>query len=166
MDKIITFCYRKIIDKNSTRAWDKLVFADSHREFKMQAQNFNRQNQHTGFGQILQHNADAERLHGLVGPSVLPYIRQLNEVLPDIGNNLGKRFLSFKNYRFEIINSDINQIEKHQVAINFFTEPMLWLDTVDRYLLLSEGENENGEHITHLLEMQPYLSINTLKNHE
>ena len=32
-DRIITLCYRKIIDATATRPWDKLVWDDSYREF-------------------------------------------------------------------------------------------------------------------------------------
>ncbi|RYG00531.1 MAG: hypothetical protein EOO07_35345 [Chitinophagaceae bacterium] len=35
-EKIITLCYRKIIDVTNTNPWDKFVQEDSFAEFKMQ----------------------------------------------------------------------------------------------------------------------------------
>ncbi|KAJ8604038.1 hypothetical protein MRB53_041964 [Persea americana] len=62
----VILCYRKLIDAQAARPWDQLVFADSYRELRLQAQYFNPQGQHRTFGELLHHVPAAERLHGLV----------------------------------------------------------------------------------------------------
>jgi hypothetical protein len=86
-------------------------------------------------------------------------------VIPDILNNLGKHFLRFTDCRFEIINSDIKNKTGHQVAINFFSEPLNWYDTPGGYLLISplSGEKSEDGILTHLVQLQPFLSIYSLK---
>lgn len=112
-DRIITLCYRKIIDATATRPWDKLVWDESYREFRMQAQNFNPGNRYQTFGELLHYVPTANRLHFLVSGAVTGYIQQLNERVPDILNNLGRHFLRFKQFHFELLNSDINDQSKH-----------------------------------------------------
>lgn len=163
--KIIRLCYRKVIDAQSQKAWDKYVFESSYTEFRMQAQLYNQQKKYTGFGELLQHAPGAEKLHFLVSGAVVGYLQQLDGVVPDILNNLGKHFLKFSNYRFEIINSDTQNKASHQVAINFFTEPVIWHDSIDNYLLVSpvnEIKNDDGI-LTEMLQLQPFLSIYSLK---
>jgi hypothetical protein len=159
MNKSIRFCYRKIIDNNSTKAWERLVFEDSYAEFKMQGQRFNIAGVNS-FGEMLQKNTAAEQLHFLVSGAALGYVQQLNGKIPDVVNSLGRQFLPFINFRFEIINSDIKDVSKHTVAINFFSEPVNWIDSIgDTMLLNINNEKENNELLTHMLTLQPYLSI-------
>ncbi|NJO24941.1 MAG: hypothetical protein HC867_02845, partial [Bacteroidia bacterium] len=61
----------------------------------------------------------------------------MNGIIPDIKNTLGRQFLSFKNFRFEIINSDITDKSRHNVAINFYSEPLIWHDTIAQICLFS-----------------------------
>jgi hypothetical protein len=84
--------------------------------------------------------------------------------MPDIVNALGRLFLPFNNYRFEIINSDTKDKTKHQIAVSFYTEPLTWHDTIGNQLMVSiPGKTENGETLTELLTMQPFLSIYSLR---
>lgn len=160
MNTIIRFCYRKIIDHTADRAWEKLIWQDSFSEFKMQAQRFNPGNQHSSFGEIISHNPSAEQLHFLVSGAATGYVKQLNGKIPDVLNALGKQCLPFKNFRFEIINSDIKNSSKHTVAINFFSEPVQWMATIGEKLLIAENnETDNGILLTETLSLQPFLSI-------
>ncbi len=162
---IIQVCYRKIIDNNSTKAWEKFVFDDSYTEFLMQVQLYNREKKYYSFAELIRNVPDADKLHFLVSSSVTGYVSQLNGVIPDIMNTLGRQFLPFKNYRFEIINSDIRNKTAHQVAINFFSEPLLWHDTVAGNLLVSTiPDNISGkEFMTDLFALQPMTSICSFK---
>jgi len=161
-NRVITLCYRKVIDANATKAWDKLVFEDSYREFKMQAQLYNQDNKYRSFAELLQHVPGAEQLHFLVSAAVTGYLQTLNEVVPDIINNLGKHFLRFNKYQFEIINSDLQNKSRHQVAFNFYSEPLVWHETIGNYLLVSENKAASSEMLTDLFQLQPYLSIYSL----
>jgi hypothetical protein len=104
----------------------------------------------------------------MVTPAVSGYVQQLGDMMPDILNVLGRRFLKFNTFQFEIINSDINDRDKHVVAVSFFSEPMIWHETVDNYLLVSpcnEGNSIPGgtEILTNLFQLQSYLNIHAIK---
>ena len=167
--RIITLCYRKIIRPNAALPWDKMLHEDSYMEFKMQAQNFSVGTPYTSYAELLRHFPNAQKLAGMVAPSVSGYVQQLGGIVPEILNTLGRRFLKICSFQFEIINSDINERDKHVVAINFFSEPLLWHDTVDNYLLVSPYvpnilPDENDEIMTDLFQLQPYLNIHSVKN--
>ncbi|WP_207531757.1 hypothetical protein [Desertivirga arenae] len=161
--KVITLCYRKVIDSSSETLWEKMVFEDSYAEFRMQSQYFDQEKKYQHFGELIQNVPGAERLHFLVSASVTGYITQLNSLIPDVLDNQGRRFLKFHNYRFEIINSSMKDISKHQVAINFFSNKLVWHDTVADQLLISEEIQQDESFQTHLLKLIPFLSIDTLK---
>jgi hypothetical protein len=161
---MIRLCYRKVIDINSTKPWDKLVFEDTYKEFLMQAQLYNQEKKYTSFSDIITHVPAAEKLHFLVSAAVIGYLQQLHGKVPDLLNNLGRLFLPFKNFRFEIINSDIKDRTKHQVGLNFFTDHLVWHDTINNQLLLSiPGNTENGELLTELFTLPPFVSIYSIK---
>jgi hypothetical protein len=160
----IRLCYRKIIDGQSLKRWDKLVFEDTWTEFRMQAQFYNQEKEYTTFSELIHHVPQAEKLHFLVSAAVIGYLQQLNRTVPDIQNNLGKLFLPFEHYRFEIIQSDSKDKTKHQIAISFITDPLIWHDTIGNQLLLSiPGKTENGELLTEQLVLSPFVSIYSLK---
>jgi len=164
--RVIRLAYRKIIDTSSRKQWEKYVFEDSYKEFLLQAQFYNQEKKYSTFGELTAHVPNAEKLHFLVSASIVGYLKQLNGKIPDILNAVGKHFLPFKSYRFEIINSDVRKKESHQVAINFLTEPMIWYDTIGSQLLVAPADNngaEGEEVLTELFPMQPFLTIHSLK---
>ena len=164
---LIRLCYRKVIDINSTKPWDKLVFEDTYSEFLMQSQLYNQEKKYTSFSDIITHVPVAEKLHFLVSAAVIGYLQQLHGKVPDLLNSLGRLFLPFKNFRFEIINSDIKYKTKPQVAINFFTDHLVWHDTINNQLLLSiPGNSEHGEILTELFTLPPFVSIYSIKTPE
>lgn len=163
---IITLCYRKIIDANAAKQWDKLVFESSYLEFKMQAQNYSLGTSFTTYADLVKNIPNAHRLAGMITPSIIGYVQQLAGIVPDMLNNVGKRFLKFNKFQLEVINSDINDKTKHQVAINFYTEQLIWHHTIENFLLLSDynpAETENEEVLTNLFQVQPYVNIYSLK---
>lgn len=160
MKRKITLCYRKIVDINSTSTWERLVFTDSFTEFKMQSQYYNQEGKYYTFAELLHHIPNADKLHFLVSGAVINYIKQLNEIIPDITNNLGLHFLKFNQFRFEIINSDLRNIDKHVVAINFYSEELLHIDQIGDYLLTAKASNiENKPMLTDMFIITPYLTI-------
>jgi hypothetical protein len=161
--RIITLCYRKVIELNSTKPWEKMVFEDTYQEFRMQAQYYNQEKKYRTFAEMIQHVPGAEKLHFLVSAAITGYVQQLNECIPDVANNLGRQFLRFKQFQFEIINSDLHDKSRHQVAISFYSTPLLWLDTIGTYLLVAEQPATDDELLTHLFSIQPYLSIHSLR---
>lgn len=163
---IIRLLYRKEIDINSTRLWEKCAFNDSYQEYLMQSQLYNKDRKYTSFAELQANMPNAEKLHFLVSASITGYIRQFNGVVPDIINAFGKQFLPFKGYRFEIISSDITNAAKHRIAINFITEPLTWINTIGSQLLIAfnaPGDDTQEEMLTELFTLQPFLSIHSYK---
>lgn len=167
MKKKIRFCYRKIISSGATKPWDKIVFDESYMEFRMQIQNFEMHRQYPFYGELIHHVPQAKELPARVLPSVSGYITQLDNILPDILNNNGRRFMRFEHFEFEIINSHFELKEKHQIGISFFSDPYFWLDTIGNYLLISGTTvPEKGPVLTETLQLQPYLSIYNIQDYE
>ncbi len=160
----IRLCYRKIIDASASRPWDKMVFDDSYTEFLLQSQLYNQEKKYDTFSEILSQVPAAEKLHFLVSAAVVGYLQQLGSKIPDLTNNLGRLFLPFSNFRFEIINSSIKDKSRHQVAVNFFSDPLVWHSTISNQLLLSvPGNTENDEILTELFTLPSFVSIYSLK---
>lgn len=164
-ERIIKLCYRKVIDASSQKVWDKYVFDSTYLELLMQAQFYNKEKKYSSFAELINHVPEAEKLHFLVSSAIVGYLQQLKGIIPDVLNNTGKHFLLFKNYRFEVINSDMKNKASHQVAINFFSEPLIWHDTVGEYMLVSPlNERKTGDELlTDLVKLQPFLSIYSLQ---
>jgi hypothetical protein len=143
------------------------VFEDSYTEFLIQSQLYNPEKKYTRFSDILQYAPGAKKLHFLVSAAVVNYIKPLNSRMPDITSNLGKSFLHFQHYFFEIINSDIRDRSVHSIAINFYSPPLVWHDTLSDYLLLSEKKNNTPEEVqTDMLQLRPFLSIHSLQTEQ
>lgn len=157
-------CYCQIIDIASTGSWEKFVFDDTFNEFLMQSQPYNSGKKYATFAELLQFVPNADKLHYLVSISTVNYLKQLAGKIPDIVNALGKVFLPFENYRFEIINSDLRDKTKHQVAINFYSPDLEWHETIGEQLLISlPQEDRSGEILTEQFSMQPFLSVYSIK---
>lgn len=164
--KVISFVYKKYISAQSEGAWEKMVFADSYREFCMQGQLFGNEGKCLSFAQMQATLPRASQLHHLVSTSVIGYLRQLQSVIPDLRDSVGQLFLSFDQYRFEIIASHLQQQSQHQVAISFYSHPMRWHDAIGEKLLLSNADAVvgNGEYETHLFTLPAHTGIYLYKN--
>ena len=165
-EKIIRLVYRKVIDHSSENIWDRQVFENSYREFLMQSQLYNQEKKFTKFGDLILNIPGAEQLHFLISNAIIGHLRQLNGIIPDVSDNLGKQFLPFNNFKFEILNSDIKIKAEHTIAINFFSEPMYWHDTIGNYMLLSrvDGAIIPDGRLTNLYALQPLVSIYSIKS--
>lgn len=160
--RLITLCYRKVIDARQTGRWEKLVFDDTYTEFKMQAQLYNPDKTYRTYAELIKHADGAKRLPFLVSSAIMGYMRQLDNYVPDVHNSLGRRFLKFEKFDFEIINSDLQDQAAHTVAISFFTEQLIWHETVNDQLLVSANSQTTQGYTTHLVQLRPFLSIHTL----
>ena len=163
-NRLITLGYRKLIDASATRPWDKLVFTATYREFCLQAQYFNQEKRYRSLAELFQHEPGATQLPFLTSAAVRGYMQQLNGQVPDVVDNLGRYFLRFTQFQFELLASDVLDQTRHQVAITFYSEPLVWHDTVGPYLLVSDptAAATAGETPTRLFQIQPYLAIHSL----
>lgn len=165
---LIQLCYRKIIDSNAQKEWDKFVFEDTYMEFFMQAQMYSQEGKYVTFAEITENFPAATNLEYLVSTAAINYLRQLKDIAPDIANVYGKLCLPFKQFRFEIIYSDLKEKSNHKIAIYFYSEPITWIDTIDGKLLIAYGDRREalsaGEQVeTDMIALQPYLNIASLR---
>lgn len=164
---LITLCYRKVISGKSATHWEKMVWADSYQEFKMQFQLYNQQKRYHRLQQLLDEVKGAEQLHFLVSAAIVGYVQQLKERVPDITDTLGIPFLQFDHFRFELIESDIHDQQQHKIAIWFFCKPMLWIDSIGNHMLLKDNNSEQAAvSPIRLLEMQPGLGVHSLQPYQ
>lgn len=162
MKGIITLQYRKIFDKNVQKTWDKYVFDDTHLEYVMKSQFYS--TEHKTFKDLLKAKPDAEKLHYLVSLAALNHLRALENLMPDVLNVVGNRCVPFENFKFEILQSHQEDKSKHRIMIDFFSKPLIWLETIDNKLLLAVAKKESNENLeTFMLEMQPNLMINNIQ---
>ncbi|MBE9466463.1 hypothetical protein ACFP1I_24130 [Dyadobacter subterraneus] len=164
---LIQLCYRKIIDADSQKIWDKYVFDDTYMEFFMQAQTYNQEGKYRTFQEISENVPAAKNLTYLVSTAAFNYIRQLKDVVPDIVNVYGKLCLPFNRFKFEIIDSDVKDKAGHKVAIYFYSDPLTWIDTLDGKLLIAYGDKREainrGEEVeTEMIALQPFLNISSV----
>lgn len=169
MRGIVKLVYSKIIDAGSAGAWDKNVFEDTHREFFMQAQQFDQQGRFQTFQEILANIPKAENINYLVSTAAAGYLKQLNGKFPDVLNTLGKTCVPFRNFRFEIIQSHRSNKALHKVAIHLYSEPLAWIDTIYRLFIFgtdsgSENLLHEGETETHSIILLPNVGICSFRN--
>lgn len=164
--KVISFVYKKHISAQTEGVWEKMVFADSYREFCMQGQLFSNEGQYLSFSQMQAALPRASQLHHLVSTSVIGYLRQLQGVIPDLRDSVGQLFLPFDQYRFEIVASHLQQQSQHQVAISFYSHAMRWHEIIGEKLLLSNADAvaDDGGYQTHLFTLPPQTGIYSYKN--
>lgn len=165
---VIKLCYQRVIGATPPTLWDQYVFEDTYKEFFMQAQQFDKERKYATFKEMLQNIPKADQMHYLVSTAAIGYIRQLNETIPWVLNTGGKPCLSFKNFRFEVLQSHIAQKDQHKIAIYFYSEPITWIGTVGSRLLFAQGDClqklRDGQEIeTDMLELSPELFIASIK---
>jgi hypothetical protein len=161
---IIKFSFQKIIDENSTSLWDKYVFDDTWMEYKIQAANYNQQSKARLFTDIIKQNAAAQKLHYSVSVAAVGYIRQLQGVIPGLLNAHGKIVVPFKNFKFNIIESDITNGKLHRIEIIFISEPIICIDFFNNHYLIAAADkqqelNEGKEVETEMIPHSNQLSI-------
>ncbi len=164
MQGIIRLCYRKIIDHSVTEAWDRAVFDATHMEFYMQAQRLDPTGKYTTFKELYDNIPDAQHLHYLASSAAMGYIKLLNDIIPDIKNQLGELCLPFHDFKLEILQSHLEHKSFHKISISFFSDPLSWINTVGERILISKGDRSESlrsglEIDTDLIAIVPKLSI-------
>jgi hypothetical protein len=167
--KSIRFCYRKVIDVNSRQGWDRAVFDATYLEFYMQAQRLDPEGTHPAFAELTDHIPDAQHLHYLTSSAAIGYIRKLDDVIPDVHNTLGLPCLPFHDFKFEILASHIEDKAQHRIAISFYSDPVIWLETIGSSISITGQDNHeklrSGEQTeTELIPMSSFLSISHYTN--
>ncbi len=155
----IKMVYRQIIDESSSSGFEKAIFQASYDEFLLKSQAYNSEGKFKTFSKIKANDGRANSLHYKLSFSVVHFIAQLNNKIPLIKDNRGNK-ISFEEANFELIESHIEHIALHKVAINYETGLLSLIEIMGEYLLLADDIlPEQGPIDTFVLRMQPDLSI-------
>lgn len=159
----IKLSYRQMIDRNSNSPFEKQVFEDSYCELLMQAQRYNKDNQFKSFQDMIANDPKARSLHYKVGFAIGLYVKELDQWIPGLTDNLGALRIPFNDYQFSIVESDLTDKKKHIVSITYTSPAMLLLGSAGHSLII--GSADAAEPATDnwinsfLLPMQEGLTI-------
>jgi hypothetical protein len=155
----IRLVYRQVIDESSQSGFEKAIFHASYQEFLLKSQAYNPEAKFKTFSKMKANDGRANSLHYKLSFAVVHFIAQLNNKIPLLKDNLGNK-MSFETARFELIESHIDDIALHKVAINYEVAVLNLVELFAEYMLLSHNDATDGEPLeTFVLRMQPDLAI-------
>lgn len=158
--KKIKLAYRLVIDSSSGFLWDKYVFEDTFKEYKMQSQQFNSaENPKNTFRELLAENQKVTQLHFLTGIAANGYVEQLKANLHRVTDVLGNNYFPFINYQLDILNTDITDISKHRIGITFYSPLLTYFGTIEGNYLVSKIAENTNEYETIMFPVQKNLAI-------
>lgn len=158
--KKIKLAYRLVIDSSSGFLWDKYVFEDTFKEYKMQSQQFNSaENPKNTFRELLAENPKATQLHFLTGIAANGYVEQLKGNLHRVTDVLGNNYFPFINYQLDILNTDITDISKHRIGITFYSPLLSYFGIIEGNYLVSKLTENKNEYETIMFPVQKNLAI-------
>ncbi len=157
----VKLVYKQVIDEASPSGFEKAIFHASYQEFLLKSQAYNRDGKFKTFSKIKANDGRANSLHYKLSFSVLHFIAQLDNKMPVVRDNLGNK-VAFDVARFELIESHVDDITVHKVAINYETEVLTMVELMGEYLLLSAGNVDGMEPVsTFMVRMQPNLAVSS-----
>lgn len=154
----VKLAYRHIIDNTATYQFEKTILQLTYDEFLIKSQAYNEDEKFVTFTQMKANNGKANSLHYKIMFPVSGLMEELHSKIPVLTDNLGKQ-INFETYRFELIESNINDFSKHKIAIVFSTKELTLLHTIGEYLLLASDEDKDKAESTFLLQVNPNVSI-------
>ena len=156
---LIKLAYKQIIDSSSAGNFERNVFNATYQEFLLKSQAYNMERKFKTFSELRANDGRANSLHYKLSFTIGNFINSLNNNIPVLTDNAGNS-LPFDVPKFELIESDITDKTKHQIAINYCTDILILLDIIGEYMILAMGDvanNETAESFT--LKMQSGLSV-------
>ncbi|RZJ67957.1 MAG: hypothetical protein EOO50_03790 [Flavobacterium sp.] len=167
MEAIVRFSYKRVIDSDSTSAWDKAVFEASWFEYRLQVQNYPDFSAFANFADFLKNAPDAEKIHSRISPSVYPLLSQLGGKIPVIVDANDEK-LDLNQFALKILDSDFEEKSKHRVALEFISKPMILTSEIAQNFIVSNIENrdafQKGAEIqTLLIPMQHGLNVYSIQ---
>jgi len=160
---IVQLAYRQIINAGSTNGFEKAVWAASYNEFLLKSQAYNQEGKFTTFSQLKANDGRANSLHCKSGFAIVGFIAALKNTMPNVVTTFGKSIL-FDTHEFEIIESDITNQQMHEVAIIYYSKPLILLEIIGEQLLVAYKDaltNSDDGFVTFMITMQPQLSVAT-----
>ncbi|HTK21890.1 MAG TPA: hypothetical protein VL442_20375 [Mucilaginibacter sp.] len=155
----IKIVYRQVIDESCRSAFEKAIFQASYDEFLLKSQAYNQEGKFKTFSKIKANDGRANSLHYKLSFSVGHFIAQLNNKIPVIKDNRDNK-IAFEVANFELIESHIDDLSLHKVAIHYESGLLSLIEIMGEYLLLANLDLPDHCPIdTFVLRMQPDLSI-------
>jgi hypothetical protein len=156
----VKLVYKQVIDETSGSHFEKAIFKATYEEFLMKSQAYNPDGKFKTFNKLRENDGRANSLHYKLSFAAGHFIAQLNNKIPVIKDNLGNK-VSFETARFELIESHIEDISLHKLAINYETAELTLVELLGEYMLLTQEDPAEKEDAldTFILRMQPDLSI-------
>lgn len=163
MKGIITLRTNRTIHAGSTNAWDKAVFEDCFKEFYMQSQFYNQNSQYSTFKEMVEAIPAAAKINYLVSTAAHGHIQWFKDKLPDVLNSNGKRFLPCTKFSFDILQAHVTKKNEFSCKIEFVSQPMYWIDTLQDRLLISIDPIHEESVETELIALPPNVKISSFK---
>ncbi|WP_428327506.1 hypothetical protein [Mucilaginibacter sp.] len=155
----IKLVFKQVIDASADSGFEKAILNASYQEFLLKSQAYNLNCAFKTFSDIKANDGRSNSLHYKLGFSVGHFISRLNNNIPLLKDNLGNK-ISFETMRFELIESHMEDIAQHKVALNYETGFFTLVEVMGEYMLLTKSDlNEYTLAETFILRMQPDLSI-------
>ncbi len=158
--EVIRLTYKHIINAASSSDFDKSIFHLTYDEFLLKVQTYLLENPCNTFSEIKKKDGRANSLHYKISFPV-NHLLTATDTMPVIKDNMGNN-LRYDMAKTELVESDITDREKHEVAIIYTTPELVLRKTIGEYLLLSKKEdtNEKMESTeTFMIRVQPYITI-------
>jgi hypothetical protein len=158
----IKIAYKQIIDAASQSIFEKDILHYSFEEYKMKQQAYNTDGLITRFTALKAKDGRANSLHYKSGFAVAGIIDSLKNNIIVLQDGAEQNFV-FGSYRFEVIESDINNVSLHKVAIHYISSTLTLYEIIGDYLLLAKGdksvENSTEPVETFLIKVQSGMTI-------
>ncbi|MDN3550614.1 hypothetical protein [Mucilaginibacter aquaedulcis] len=156
---LIKLAYRQIITASSAGEFEKKVFEATYQEFLLKSQTYNPFGKYKTFTELKAHDGRANSLHYKMSFAAGHFITMLDNYIPNLKDNLGKS-IKFELPQFELIESAIDNLYVHQVAIIYTTGTLTLINQLGEFMILAEGDiSKLTAASTFILKMQQNLSI-------
>jgi len=156
---LIKLAYRQVINASSEGEFEKKVFQVTYQEFSLKNQAYNPDRKFKTFTEIKANDGRANSLHYKMSFAAGHLIKTLDNNIPGLKDNLGKS-IKFELPQFELIESDIDNIYVHQIALVYTTGTLTLINQLGEFMILAEGDiSKLTAANTFILKMQPNLAI-------
>ncbi|MBB6128489.1 hypothetical protein [Mucilaginibacter lappiensis] len=163
---LIKLAYKQIIDASAQGKFERSVLQASYQEFLLKMQTYNPNQEFNTFTALKAHDGRANSLHYKLSFAVGHFIQTLDNKIPGLSDNLGNP-VKFEIPQFELIESHINDISSHKVAITYTTGILTLVNQLAEFMVLAEGDvSEKFVADTFILKMQHGLSITSYQEYQ
>lgn len=161
---IIQVTYRHTIDYTTATGIERNILEATYKEYLLKSQAYNTTGEYTSFTALKKADGRANSLHYKTGFAADFFIAGFKNQMPYLQDVHGVPIV-FEKYRFELIESDINDIQKHKIAIYFITGNCTCFAEIANHLLLAYGSHvgDNGPVETFMVPLQPGVNISSVQ---